>query len=172
MRLMRFLSRFRRDKKGATAIEFALVALPFFTIIFAIIEHSLLYFGTQTLDNAMMVTSRLIRTGQAQTQGLDEGQFRALVCAEIDFLMSCDDRLKIDVRPFNNFNITPPSPLDANGNFANNQTFTPGAGGQIVLVRIFYSWPMLTPFFSDALSSMSGGNRMLQSSAAFRNEPF
>jgi Flp pilus assembly protein TadG len=173
MRLMSFLSRFRRNQKGATAIEFAIVALPFFTMLFAIIEHSMLYFGTQALDNAMMQTSRLIRTGQAQSQGLSQAEFRDLVCAEINFLMSCDDRLAIDVRVFNNFNgVDPESPLNEEGEFADDLQFDPGNSGEIVLVRIFYSWPLLTPFFSDGLATMGDGNRMLQASAAFRNEPF
>jgi Flp pilus assembly protein TadG len=173
MRLRSLFRRFRRDKKGATAIEFAIVALPFFTLLFAIIEHSLLFFGAQVLDNALMQTARLIRTGQAQTQWLSEAQFRNLVCAEINFVMDCGDRLKIDVRTFANFGgVTPNSPLNSDGDFSGDFNFNMGAGGDIVLVRIFYSWPVVTPMFSDSVSNMSDGSFLLSASAAFRNEPF
>ncbi len=41
----RLLGRYRRDSKGATAIEFAFVALPFFALLFAIIETALVFFA-------------------------------------------------------------------------------------------------------------------------------
>jgi Flp pilus assembly protein TadG len=173
MGLMTLFGRFRRDQKGATAIEFAIVALPFFSLLFAIIEHSLLYFGAQSLDNALMTTSRLIKTGQAQSQGLSEAEFRDLVCEQIDFLMDCGNRLKIDVRTYNNFGgLTPNSPLNDDGSYSNDFTFDAGSGGEIVLVRIFYSWPLVTPMFSDSVSNMNDGSYLLSSSAVFRNEPF
>jgi Flp pilus assembly protein TadG len=172
-RLSNLFRRFRRNQKGATAIEFAIVALPFFTLLFAIIEHSLLFFGAQTLDNAVMQTGRLIRTGQVQSQGIGETQFRDLVCAEIDFLMDCGERLKIDVRTFDDFaGVTPNAPLDEDGSYSGDFTFDAGAGGEIVLVRVFYSWPVVTPMFSEHVSNMSDGSYLLSASAAFRNEPF
>jgi Flp pilus assembly protein TadG len=50
--------RIRRDESGATAIEFGLVALPFFALMFAILETALLFLASQTLETASRTTTR------------------------------------------------------------------------------------------------------------------
>jgi Flp pilus assembly protein TadG len=59
------LSRFGRSQDGSAAVEFALVATPFFALLFAIIETALVFFADQALDTAVQSTARLLRTGQA-----------------------------------------------------------------------------------------------------------
>lgn len=167
-----FLSRFRKSKAGATAIEFAIVALPFFSLLFAIFDVSLVYFSTSVLENSVATASREIRTGQAQAAGMTEAQFRQLVCDRISALLSCDARLMIDVRRFDNFGgIATPPALDATGNFAGNQQFDAGSAGDVIVVRAFYAWPMLTPS-GMVYSNMTGKARLLSATTAFRNEPF
>ena len=39
------LRRFRRDRRGSAAVEFALIATPFFALLFAIIETSIVFFA-------------------------------------------------------------------------------------------------------------------------------
>ena len=46
------LRRFRKDKKGAAAIEFAFVAIPFFALMFAIVETAMAFFFNQILETA------------------------------------------------------------------------------------------------------------------------
>lgn len=172
-RTMLFLSRFRRDKRGVTAVEFAMVALPFFFLLYAIIDISLIFFAQTTLENGVVSAARQIRTGEAQASNMTAAQFRTLVCNQINMLLGCDARLGIDVRRFNNFGgINLPAALDNNGNLSGNMTFDPGAAGDIVVVRAFYSWPMLTPTVGENFSNMSGNHRLLSTSLAFRNEPF
>src|SRR5688572_33004714 len=71
---------FVRDERGVTAIEFGILALPFFTIIFAIIETTMVFFAGQVLDSAVEDASRMIRTGRAQTAGYSLTNFRTLMC--------------------------------------------------------------------------------------------
>ena len=47
-----------------------------------------------------------------------------------------------------------------------------GGSTSIVLVRVFYSWHMMTPMLGAYLSNMSGNDRLLSYALAFRNEPF
>ncbi|MEO0963089.1 MAG: pilus assembly protein, partial [Pseudomonadota bacterium] len=63
-------------------------------------------------------------------------------------------------------------PLTADGDLRTDLMFQPGAPGDIVLVRVFYVWNIATPMIGDAMSNMAGGQRLIVSSAAFRNEPF
>lgn len=49
----RILSHFTKDRSGASAIEFGIVAAPFFALIMALIEVSLVFFTNFTLENAV-----------------------------------------------------------------------------------------------------------------------
>ena len=51
---LRFLRRFRRAEKGATAVEFAMVAAPFFFLLFAMIEIAAVFFTSTVLENAVL----------------------------------------------------------------------------------------------------------------------
>lgn len=172
-RTMLFLSRFRRNKKGAAALEFALVAMPFFMLLYAIFDIALIFFASTTLENGIMSAARQIRTGQAQASNMNAAQFRTLVCNEISMLLKCDASLGLDVRKYNGFGAVSFSPaLDDSGNLSGNMSFDPGGPGDVVVVRAFYAWPMLTPTVGLNFVNMAGGHRLLEASMAFRNEPY
>jgi Flp pilus assembly protein TadG len=158
-----------RREDGSTAVEFGLLALPFFALMFAIIETALVFFAGQTLETATADASRLIMTGQAQTQNFDQAKFKESVCSRIYGLFDCANGIKIDVRTAANFSSADlKKPLDANGNLVDNFTFSPGNAGDIVVVRVMYQWPIYVALLSD----MAGGKRLLMATAAFRNEPY
>ncbi len=75
MKLNSLLNRFRKSDDGAAAAEFAIVATPFFALMFGIIEVSLIYFGNVSLENGMMEAARQVRTGQLQIAGGEPGRF-------------------------------------------------------------------------------------------------
>ena len=177
----RFLRRLKDDRSGATAIEFAIVSAPFLILMFAIIEISLVFFGTFTLENAVDQASRMIRTGQAQQQDFDKDRFRDQICANVSVLPDCKNGLKFDVRVVDNFGsagsfdppLTKEDTLDESG-----FDFNPGNGGDVVVVRVYYVWDLFAaiPHTIDGikfgLSNIDGGGRLLVATAAFRNEPF
>ena len=51
--LTRVARRFARQQDGAAAVEFALVAVPFLALMFAILETALVFFAGQTLEAAV-----------------------------------------------------------------------------------------------------------------------
>ena len=73
-------SRFITSTRGTAGIEFGIVALPFFALMFAIIEVSLIYFGNVTLENGMNEAARLVRTGQLQASGGTIDDFKDAIC--------------------------------------------------------------------------------------------
>lgn len=167
-----FVRRLARHEGGASAVEFALVATPFFMLLFAVFDIALIYLGTSALENGVNSAARLIRTGQAQAAGMTQTQFRDMVCTRIAPLLSCNESLYIDVRRFNSFGgVSTPSPLDGTGNFDANNQFQPGTAGEIVVVRAYYAWPKLTPT-GQVFATMANQKHMLTASTAFRNEPF
>jgi Flp pilus assembly protein TadG len=170
---VKFISRFCRAKQGSAAVEFAIIAIPFFLLLYAVIDTSLVYFATQTLENGVSAAARQIKTGQAQSASMTSAQFRTLICNQISMLLKCDAHLGIDVRRFTSFNnVNLPAAVDGNGNLTGNFQFNMGGAGDIIVVRAFYAWPMLTPEFGQTMSNMSGNSRLLTAAFAFKNEPF
>lgn len=167
------LGAFRRDRKGATAIEFAIVAMPFLALVFAILEFGLAFFVNRVLDNAVIESARLLKTGQAQQQKFDKGQFKASICERLTDFLCNEDRFDVDVRVFDNFgSIALPDLTDEDGNLTGNFSYTSSKGGQIVVVRVIYRWPMFTSLLQTSAGDTGNMERLLRSTAVFRNEPF
>src|SRR5437588_1135351 len=106
---------------GAAAVEFALVAAPFLALMFAIIETALVFFAGQYLETVVADSSRLIMTGQAQTQGLSQSQFLNQVCGKIVALFTCSSVI-VDVQKYAAYSGANTSQPLSNGNltFATN----------------------------------------------------
>ena len=50
--------------------------------------------------------------------------------------------------------------------------YTPGGPGCIVVVSLYYQWPIYVSMFSNNLSNLSGNKRLLVATSVFRNEPY
>ncbi|HWW24390.1 MAG TPA: TadE/TadG family type IV pilus assembly protein [Caulobacter sp.] len=162
------LRRFARADDGATAIEFAFVAIPFLILVFAIIELGLTFLVSMSLENALMVVDRTIRTGELQTKGADPAAFKQSVCGQMSWLGgSCATSLTLDVRVLPSFAQTSGLPTPD----PKNTCFDPGGPGSIVLVRGYYKWPLITPLLQEAVAG-SPGNRQVTFAAVFTNEPY
>jgi len=165
------LGRLRRDKRGATAIEFGMVATPFLMLVFGIIQVGLLFFATFTIENATEQAARLIRTGQSQ--GMTAASFAKCVCSFSASFVDCTNKLRINVQSFPTFaGITPPSGLTAAQTLNNTQNFTAGNGGDVVLVTTFYEWDLAGKLPFLKMTNMAGNNFLIQAATTFRNEPY
>ncbi len=173
-RLALLARKFGRARTGATAVEFAMVAAPFFFLLFAIIEVTMVFFTSTALENATMETARKIRTGQLQSAGSSGTDFVNQVCANMSALVSCKGKVSVDVRTFKDFGaVSVNNPIDKNGNLDSKSfQFDPGKAGDIVLVRVFYTWQINTPLIGTVFANMANNTRLIIATAAFRNEPF
>lgn len=169
--------RHRHDgRSGSAAIEFALIAPVLFLFLFGIIETGVIFFASAALQNATDDTARLIRTGQ-MTGNLTASQLRSYICSEISGLIAsttCNSNLQIDLRSYNNFSsATYPSVTKPDGSLDPSQmTVDATASCQVVLMRSFYPWTVITPLMAPLLSNMPGGKVLLASATAFRTEPY
>jgi Flp pilus assembly protein TadG len=169
----RAVRRLVRREDGSAAVEFGIVAAPFLALTFAIMETAVVFFSGQALETAVADSGRLIMTGQAQTLGFDQAAFKNAVCAKIYGLFDCQNGVYVDVKTYTDFSsVNMTNPLDADGNFVNNFSYSPGAPGDIVVVRLFYQWPVYVSLLGFTMQNMSGGKRLLVATAAFRNEPY
>jgi Flp pilus assembly protein TadG len=166
------LRRFRRNRRGSAAVEFALVAPVFFALLFAIIETALVFFAGQVLETITQDSARQILTGQAQNAGMTQTDFKTLVCSKIPALFTCAN-VYVDVQSFPAFgSVTIASQIDGSNNFIPAMQYSPGGPGDIVVVRLFYQWPLFVTGLGYNISNLSGSKRLLSATAAFRNEPY
>lgn len=167
------LRRFRRNRQGSAAVEFALVAPMFFGLLFAIIETAMVFFAGQVLETVTQDSARTIMTGQAQSAATTQAQFKTAVCAKVVALFDCTNGIYVDVQSYSQFStVNVADPIDAGKNFVPPNNFKPGGPGDIVIVRLFYQWPLFVTSLGYNLSNLSGGKRLLTATAAFQNEPF
>jgi len=165
--------RFVRRQDGAAAVEFAMVAAPFLALVFAILETAFVFFAGQTLEAAAADSARLIMTGQAQTAGYSQAAFKDAVCARVFGLFDCANGVYVNVKSYSSFgSISTASPV-VNGNLdTSNMTYTPGGPGCIVVVSLYYQWPIYVQMLGNDLSNLNGGKRLLVATSVFRNEPY
>lgn len=171
---------FIKDNKGATAVEFALVATPFLAILAALVQAFLLFFAQALLENAVRASARQILTGQVQTQDVSLTQLQAInafhqtVCNNAAALFTCSG-LMVDVQVANNWSAAntamPVLTYDSSGKVNNTWQFNPGNAGDIVVVRVMYLWPVFFGPIAFNLANQANGSREIMASAAFQNEP-
>jgi len=178
------LGRFRREKKGTAAVEFAMVALPFFGLLFSVFETAVDFYINSALQTALSDSSRDILTGQAQTAAYTTAQqfINNSLCGlgtikrRLPDFIQCS-KIQIDVRPAVSFTGNDMS-KPVIGGVLNTSTwgYNAGATGQIVIVRAIYTVPVITSIFGAPNSIVSTGSswrqRVLMATAAFQNEPF
>lgn len=165
-------TRFARDRRGVTAIEFAMLALPFFALILAIFETSLIFLGELTLDNAVDRVARQVRTGEISKAKMSEQDFSKAICGRVEFLMDCS-KLKIDLANYSDFAAIPAGAPIKNGDIDSSAFgYAPPASETIASLRVYYKWPVTTDIMRKYLSDMADGSHLLVGMAAFKTEPF
>ena len=165
---------FARDSRGATAVEFALVAAPFLALIIALIQTFIVFFAQELLESVVRQSARLVMTGQVQSAQMTQSAFKQKVCDQIVILFNCSG-IMVDMQvatSWTSANTAMPSlTFDATGAVTNTWQFNPGDSGDIVVLRVMYVWPVMLGPLGFNLSNLSNGNRLIMASAAFQNEP-
>ena len=165
---------FRRDTRGATAVEFGLIAAPLLALLFGALQLFLLFMAQQLLETAVETSGRTILTGKAQNAATTAAGFKQTVCGTIPALLSCSNVI-VDVNVASSFSgadtSKPTLTYDKNGNITNTWNFNMGKPGSIVVVRLFYQWPVFN-LLNLNLANLSNGTRLLIATAVFKNEAY
>ena len=171
---------YKKAKEGATAIEFALLAIPFFSLLFAILELAIIFLLSSTLNHAVSESGRQIRTGNFQTCG--QAAFKASVCSQMNIIGVCEDNLRIDLASQPTFStITlpdppePPEPDPDDGTIPpiTNGVYVNTTAGDPVVVRALYYHRLILPAQLTRLETIPNSNtRIVSVTTAFQNEPF
>jgi Flp pilus assembly protein TadG len=176
-RLLHAIRCFWIREEGATAVEFALVGLPFFALICALFEAGLLLLSQQTLDNALDHAARTVFTGAFQegydgTPAMD--RLRKAVCSQVT-TFPCADVL-IDVTTSSTFTARSlASPYDAATKSVRDgfgKTFQCPSGNDVVTVRATVTVPRYFGFMDPDVMAIGKAARLIVSTVIFRAEPY
>jgi len=159
---------------GATAVEFAFIAMPFFMLLIGILELGLMFMASTTINAAAVAEARLVRTGQFQASGaVSQNDFKTALCNNMSWISTADcmANMSLDVRTFPTFSSISVPPPVVNGVLDTAQLkFDPGQSCDIVLVRVFYPWTLLAPVLEPGLPDLGSNKKLLTTAVAFRNE--
>jgi Flp pilus assembly protein TadG len=179
----RFSCRFLRDRRGSTAIEFAMLALPFALLVFAILESCLSFAGQEVMSNAADDVARQLRTGQLKKAAVNETMLKQKICASMEMIVSqdCPTVLQVDLRAYDTFadaaaagfKITGGTiVLTGTGTGSASLVVDPGLSETKNMLRVFYKWPVMTDLMATVMSNMGTGYTLHFASVTWQNEPF
>ncbi|MBT3360471.1 MAG: pilus assembly protein [Rhodospirillales bacterium] len=187
--LLRNLRRLAVEPSGSIPVEFAFVVTPMVVLMIGIVEFGMILFTGILLESGLRDASRFGITGLEE-----EGASRMEQIVQIvsDHTLGLVDLsvAQFDVLVYPNYADIGRGEAfvdgNANGAYDVGETFTDengngshdadvgtaGAGdsGDIVVYRIKYDWPLLTPFAGTFIGS--DGTFPLRASIAVRNEPW
>lgn len=188
-RIGRRLRGFARDARGASAVEFALVALPFLGLAGASLESGVTYWAQETLQQAVSEAGRSIYTGRFQTGNAATKDktnlltaFRNEMCGtganKRVTLFNCAN-VRISITQADTFtNATPvqPTAIDqATGKSDWNPSFdgyTCARSNAIVVVQAAVDVPVYFNMLASGQTSLPNRRRVLQAATVFQVEPF
>lgn len=163
------------DTRGATAIEFALLAFPFFGLIAAILQTALVFIASQVLESAVIDASRDVRIGDAQKLGVNA--FKTRICDGLYGLFGDCANMHLRVDTLAAFsNIAPTIPVDvtctSECTWTKPQTWQPGDTSKVVMIQAYFRYPVPIPMGPLSIANMADGSRLIGSTYVFMNEPF
>lgn len=149
-----------RRQSGATVVEMAIVAPVFLLILLALVEFSMMFFATLTMQYAVREGARYAITGQRNLDPNTGSQQRyAAVIASIkDNSLGMYDRLA--------------PVISVNGKSYASTAYTSGmfgAPGSLIVLQLDCDWVVTTPLLS---SFFTDGKYHFAVAAAMRNEYF
>jgi Flp pilus assembly protein TadG len=128
----------RRQDKGQTLVEFAMVAVLFLMTLFTVMDLAMMFFVNQTMQHAVRAGSRLAVVNPGSN-------CRAAIIANIttQSMGYYDKNVNATKAP-----VISSQALGAYGNISGTP-ITDGSCGtpqQPITVSLTYSWPLMTPF--------------------------
>lgn len=147
-------------------VEFAIVASVFLLLLMVIIDLGLLFWVNLTMQYAVREGVRYAITGQSNLDpnAANQQRYLAVIQSMRDNAMGMWD------------SVSPSVSIGLNGgaaqNYANSTQYTPGmfgSAGDIVVVQVNCTWPLLTPLVAPFFP---GGKYIFSVAGTMRNEAF
>ncbi|WP_454720335.1 MULTISPECIES: TadE/TadG family type IV pilus assembly protein [Cupriavidus] len=151
----------RLRQRGASAVEFALVAPVFFLVFFSIIDFSMMMFANLAMQNAVREGARFAITGQNTLDPANASQqrYQAVLARIHDASLGIYDMSNATVTTW------------VNGSTQAGGSAMFGGAGDLVVIQVNCAWPLITPMVAAFFSS-TGGKYTFSVAATMRNEAF
>ena len=162
-RLQSTLTRKKKNQRGVTAVEMALIAPAFFTLLIGVTELGLLLTAQQILEHAAFSTSRLAKTGYTASGQTQIATVTAILANELESygnFINMDD-VVMTSKTYNSFTAV------AGG----NGTSGLGLQQQVVVYTVTMPWKVFTPLMADLVHA-TFGKIQLKTRIVVRNEPY
>lgn len=172
---------FFSDRRGSTAIEFAMLAIPFALLVFAILESCISFAGQEVMANITDDVARQLRTGQLQQNNVTEASIKQLICNRLQIIVAQNcPGLQVDLREYSSFANAASAGFRISGDQiiltqgGSDTTFTvaPGLAESINMLRVFYKWPVMTDLLAKQMANFTDGTTLHFASVTWQNEPF
>ncbi|SFL39734.1 TadE/TadG family type IV pilus assembly protein [Methylobacterium pseudosasicola] len=187
--ILRALHALPRHQGGASAVEFALVALPFLALSGAILEAGVTYFAQEILQQAVTDAGRQIYTGQFQTANTSITDTTTLLNNFRTAMCYPGGRARITVFPCANVRVSitkaasfgSATPVQATATNAttgisdwntNFPSYTCARAGDVVVVQAAIDVPVYFPLLGAAYATLPNRRRLIQAATVFQVEPF
>lgn len=177
---------FFSDRRGSTALEFAMLAIPFALLVFAILESCISFAGQEVMANATDDIARQLRTGQLKKADVTDASIKKLICDRLAIMVATNcpgsgsnATLLVDLREYPTFadaaaagfNIQS-GEIVLTGTSSTAFTVSPGLAESKNMLRVFYKWPVITDFLAKQMANLNGGKTLHFASVTWQNEPF
>ncbi|MBE0531077.1 MAG: pilus assembly protein [Rhodospirillales bacterium] len=182
------LARLCGARDGATAVEFAFTFPMIAMLVVAIMEFGMIMFVGVLMESGLRDASRYGITGYVES-GLTRMERIVQIVGEHTLGLVDMAKVDFDVLVYPGFgDVGGEEFVDGNGNgtYDAGETFTdknangvwdsdigvpgPGDAGDVVVYRIRYDWPLMTPFAATFIGS--DPTFPIRASVAVRNEPW
>ncbi|MBY5813687.1 TadE/TadG family type IV pilus assembly protein [Rhizobium leguminosarum] len=170
--MKRFAKSILHTADGAAAVEFSLLVFPFFVIIFGILDVALMFFVDGSLDSALHMAARDVRTGRASIEKWNLASFKQEVCGGMALAFDCGNSLLIVTKVMDDFSAVTFTSAVSNRALSINESFAGGAPGDYVMIQAFLPWPSWLSSMGVDTAHLADGRYVLSASALFRNEPY
>ena len=175
-----FSARFLGDRRGSTALEFAILAVPFALLVFAILESCISFAGQEVMANITDDVARQLRTGQKKTADMTEATLKDMICSRLEIMVAKDcPGLEVDLRKYDTFAAAAAAGFNIQdrkivltGTTPTTFTVSPGPAESINMLRVFYRWPVMTDLMASSMANLEGGKTLHFASITWQNEPF
>lgn len=162
--MLRKLRQLRSNEKGATAIEFAMVAPVLIWLMFGVIEFGILMATQSALEGAASKAARMYKAqARSNNNGANANAIHNRVARYTRGLVA-PGRLRVTARTVTWGNA---SGLGATPGSNSGRS---GGTGDVVQYRVYYNYRVHTPFLSRLIGGGDGMMRLVASSVV-QNEP-
>lgn len=176
--------------RGATAVEYAMIAPVLLLLLVGIIEYNAMMYAATVLEGATAIASRQGKTGYVESGMSQQDYIYGVVQNRVTGILD-PNQLAITSKSYANLAvvgqpepcISPPAApctgtpdvhfvdVNHNGYWDSDQGAAGlGAAGDIVVYTVTYPWKIMTPIMLNFMGT--NGTFTLTSSSIVRNEPY